>query len=123
MRTVRKAKNSWSEPVITAAGDSESQAGWERNTAFVNFPRACGARQRDLKELAVHLFGSWRVLDTFNFPEFNRVCFGGERNSFNGGEREKQLQCTPGARLGRVRSQKHELLRQPTASAPVASPT
>lgn len=85
VKTVRKAKNSWSETVITAAEDSESRAGWKRNTACVKFLRACGARQRELKELAVRLFGSRRVLDTFNFPEFNCVCFGGER--------EKQLQC------------------------------
>lgn len=104
MKTVRKAKNSWSETVTTAAEDSEGRVGRERNIACAEVPRACGAGQRDLTELAAPLFGSWRVLDSSNFPEFHHVCFGEERETAS----MQKVTLLAVAHLGRVWSQRRE---------------
>lgn len=104
MKTVRKAKNSWSETVTTAAEDSEGRVGRERNIACAEVLRACGAGQRDLTELAAPLFGSWRVLDSSNFPKFHRVCFGGERETAS----MQKVTLLAVAHLGWVWSQRRE---------------
>ena len=86
MKITPKVKNSWPETVITKQQRNQGamQRG-EENTTVVKYLRVLRASRGILRTWQCnYLLGSWKVLDTFNFPKFNRSVFEGrERNSFH----------------------------------------